>query len=132
VRHPEHPAFQDFGDVLLHGDGGSGYMRLDWFTPDGLATWGDGRLTVLGTDGYIEIRKYVDIGGGAGGNHLFIADQKACGTSIAAAVSFPLEHSSSTTCSIAPRQQCHRRTVFLRPNWRSRRKHRRNTSRKRG
>ena len=47
--------------MLLRGDGGSGYIRVDWFTPDGLATWGDGRLTILGTDGYIELRKYVDI-----------------------------------------------------------------------
>ena len=49
---------------------------LDWFTPDGLSTWGDGRLTILGTDGFIEIRKYVDIGGRTGGDHLFLVDQK--------------------------------------------------------
>ena len=61
---------------MLRGDGGSGYVRVDWFTPDGLSTWGDGRLTVLGTDGFIEIRKNVDIGGRSGGNHLFLVDQK--------------------------------------------------------
>jgi hypothetical protein len=49
---------------------------VDWFTPDGLATWGDGRLTVLGTDGYIEIRKNIDIVGRPGGSHLFLVDQK--------------------------------------------------------
>ena len=77
VRHPEHPAFQDFGDVMVRGNGGTGYIRLDWFTPAGLPTWGDGRLFILGTDGYIEARKYVDISGAkAGGNHLFIVDQK--------------------------------------------------------
>jgi predicted dehydrogenase len=76
VRHPEHPKFQDFGDVMLRGNGGTGYVRMDWFTPDGLPTWGDGRLTILGTDGYIELRKYVDIAGRPGGNHLFITDQK--------------------------------------------------------
>ena len=76
VRHPDHPAFQDLGDVMVNGDGGTGYVRLDWFTPAGLPTWGDGRLTVLGTDGYIEVRKNVDIGGREGGNHLFIADAK--------------------------------------------------------
>jgi hypothetical protein len=54
--------------------GGTGYIRVDWFTPDGLATWGDGRLTILGTDGFIEIRKNIDIGGRAGGNHLFLVD----------------------------------------------------------
>ena len=75
ARHPEHPAFQDFGDVLVRGSGGSGYIRLDWFTPAGLPTWGDPRLTILGTDGYIEIRKNVDLAGRTGGNHLFIADE---------------------------------------------------------
>ena len=49
---------------------------MDWFTPDGLNTWGDGRLTILGTEGFIEIRKNVDIGGREGGNHLFLVDQK--------------------------------------------------------
>ncbi|MFS0772768.1 Gfo/Idh/MocA family protein [Sphingomonas sp. 1P08PE] len=73
---PKHPKFQDFGDVMLHGDGGAGYIRVDWFTPDGLPTWGDGRLFILGTEGYIELRKYVDIAGRPGGNHLFIADRK--------------------------------------------------------
>ena len=76
VRHPEHPKFQDFGDVMVRGNGGTGYIRMDWFTPNGLSTWGDGRMTILGTDGYIELRKYVDIAGRPGGNHLFIVDQK--------------------------------------------------------
>ena len=76
VNHPDHPKFQDFGDVMVRGDGGTGYIRNDWFTPDGLSTWGDGRLTVIGTDGYIELRKYVDVAGRPGGNHLFIVDQK--------------------------------------------------------
>jgi predicted dehydrogenase len=77
VRHPEHPEFQDFGDVMVRGNGGTGYIRLDWFTPAGLPTWGDGRLFILGTDGYIEARKYVDISGQQkGGNLLFLVDQK--------------------------------------------------------
>jgi predicted dehydrogenase len=76
VHYTQYPAFQDFGDMVLHGDGGSGYVRVDWFTPDGLSTWGDGRLTVLGTDGFIEIRKNVDIAGREGGSHLFLVDQK--------------------------------------------------------
>jgi len=74
--HPDHPEFQDFGDVILHGDGGVGYVRVDWFTPDGLGVWGDGRLFLLGTEGYIELRKYVDIAGRKGGNHLFLVDKK--------------------------------------------------------
>jgi predicted dehydrogenase len=76
VNHPDKPAFQDFGDVMVRGNHGTGYIRLDWFTPDGLPVWGDGRLTILGTEGYIEARKYVDIGGRNGGNHLFLVDQK--------------------------------------------------------
>ncbi len=77
VHHPEHPRFEDFGDVMVRGNGGTGYIRVDWFTPAGLPTWGDGRLTVLGTDGYMELRKYVDIGGSTkGGDHLILVDQK--------------------------------------------------------
>ncbi|HSE25113.1 MAG TPA: Gfo/Idh/MocA family oxidoreductase [Pyrinomonadaceae bacterium] len=75
-HHPQYPEFQDFGDVMLRGDGGTGYIRVDWFTPDGLSTWGDGRLTIIGTDGFIEIRKNVDVAGRPGGNHLFLTDQK--------------------------------------------------------
>ena len=74
VRHPEHPAFQDFGEVMIRGNGGTGYIRVDWFTPPGLPTWGDTRLTILGTDGYVDVRKNVDLAGRAGGNHLFIVD----------------------------------------------------------
>jgi hypothetical protein len=48
--------------VTLVGDGGHGYVRVDWFTPDGLPTWGDGRLFLLGTEGTIEVRKYTDVG----------------------------------------------------------------------
>ncbi len=76
VHYPQYPEFEDFGDVMLRGNEGSGYIRVDWFTPDGLDTWGDGRLTILGTDGFIEIRKNIDIGGRTGGNHLFLVDQK--------------------------------------------------------
>ena len=76
LHYPQYPTFEDFGDVTLRGNRGTGYIRVDWFTPDGLATWGDGRLTILGTDGFIEIRKNIDIGGRPGGNHLFLADQK--------------------------------------------------------
>ena len=75
VNHPDHPRFQDFGDMMLRGDRGFGYVRVDWFTPKGLGTWGDGRLFILGTEGYIELRKYADVAGRKGGNHLFIVDQ---------------------------------------------------------
>jgi predicted dehydrogenase len=75
-QHPQYPEFEDFGDMLLQGNGGSGYVRVDWYTPAGLSTWGDGRLTILGTEGYIELRKYCDLAGRPGGNHLFLVDQK--------------------------------------------------------
>ncbi len=76
VRHPDRPRFQDFGDMILRGDRGLGYVRLDWFTPNGLGTWGDGRLFILGTDGYIEIRKYTNVAVKPQGNNLFIVDAK--------------------------------------------------------
>jgi predicted dehydrogenase len=76
LNHPQYPGLEDFGDVMLRGDHGMGYIRVDWFTPDGLATWGDGRLFVLGTDGYFEIRKNVDIAGRNLGSFLFQVDQK--------------------------------------------------------
>jgi predicted dehydrogenase len=76
LNHPQYPGLEDFGDVMLRGDHGTGYIRVDWFTPDGLATWGDGRLFVLGTDGYFEIRKNVDIAGRNLGSFLFQVDQK--------------------------------------------------------
>ncbi len=71
---PDKPGFEDFGEVLLRSDKAAGYIRVDWLTPDGLPSWGDGRLTILGTKGYIELRKYVDIAGRAGDNHLFLVD----------------------------------------------------------
>jgi predicted dehydrogenase len=76
VRHPDRPRFQDFGDMILRGDRGLGYVRLDWFTPKGLGTWGDGRLFILGTEGYIEIRKYTNVAVNKQGNNLFIVNDK--------------------------------------------------------
>jgi len=76
VNNPQYPGLEDFGDMMVRGNGGTGYIRVDWFTPDGLPTWGDGRLTILGTDGFIEIRKNVDIAGRPGGSHLFLVDKQ--------------------------------------------------------
>lgn len=77
INHPQYPNFEDYGDAVITGNGGTGVVRVDWFTPDGLKTWGDGRLTVLGTEGYMELRKYIDIEGRAGGSHLFVVDNKS-------------------------------------------------------
>jgi predicted dehydrogenase len=74
-HHRDHPKFEDFGDVIIRGDGGTGYIRVDWFTPAGLGVWGDGRLTIVGSEGYIELRKYIDIAGREGANHLFLVDR---------------------------------------------------------
>lgn len=77
LAHPQYPKFEDFGDMMIAGNGGTGYVRVDWYTPDGLGTWGDGRLFILGTEGYIELRKNINIASTlAGGNHLYIVDQK--------------------------------------------------------
>jgi len=73
---PDCPGLEDFGEVWLRGERATGYARVDWYTPDGLNTWGDGRLMILGTEGFIELRKYVDVAGRDGGDHLFLATQK--------------------------------------------------------
>ncbi|SDG26958.1 Gfo/Idh/MocA family protein [Pelagibacterium luteolum] len=73
---PNDENFQDFGEILLRSDIARGYARLDWYTPDALPNWGDGRLMILGTEGYIELRKYVDIEGRPGTDHLFIVNNK--------------------------------------------------------
>jgi predicted dehydrogenase len=75
MNNPGDPQFEDLGEVMVESDRASGYVRVDWFTPDGLPTWGDGRLTIVGTEGYIELRKYVDIAGRAGTDHLFLVDR---------------------------------------------------------
>ena len=72
---PDHPEFEDFGEASLLGNNGtSNYVRVDWFTPAGLSTWGDGRMIILGTKGYIELRKYVDVGREAAGDNVYIVD----------------------------------------------------------
>jgi len=76
-NYPEYPNFEDFGDATLIGDNGAtGYFRVDWMTPDGLSTWGDGRMTILGSDGYIEIRKYVDIAREQTGDHVYLVNHE--------------------------------------------------------
>lgn len=71
---PDHPGFQDFGEMVLRSDKGHAYVRVDWFTPDGLPTWGDGRLFIQGTEGFIELRKYTDIGRPHTTNNLFLVN----------------------------------------------------------
>jgi len=71
----QYPEFEDFGDMILRSDQATGYIRVDWYTPDGLGTWGDGRLFLLGTEGFLEARKNCDLAGRPGGEHLFLCDR---------------------------------------------------------
>ena len=72
---PQYPELDDFGDAtLLTDNGATGYFRVDWFTPDGLQGWGDGRSVILGTEGFIEQRKYMNIGTDEGSGHVFLAN----------------------------------------------------------
>ncbi|MFB5662537.1 Gfo/Idh/MocA family protein [Alteribacillus sp. HJP-4] len=73
----EYPELEDYGDATLVADNGaSNYFRVDWFTPDGLDTWGDGRTFILGTKGYIELRKYIDIMRDSKPDHLYLVNEK--------------------------------------------------------
>jgi predicted dehydrogenase len=75
--HPEYPELEDFGDATLVADNGAtNYFRVDWFTPDGLRTWGDGRMIILGTNGYIEIRKYIDVAREGSSDHVFLVNDE--------------------------------------------------------
>ena len=75
-HHPEYPELEDYGDCMLTGKNGTtNYFRVDWFTPDGLRTWGDGRVIILGTEGFIEVRKYVNLAAAEpGGGHVFLVN----------------------------------------------------------
>jgi predicted dehydrogenase len=75
-KYPEYQELEDFGEMILRSSHATGYIRVDWYTPDGLSNWGDGRLTILGTEGFIEVRKYCDIAGRPGADHLFLVDHK--------------------------------------------------------
>jgi len=74
-NNPDTPEFEDFGETSLVGNNGtSNYVRVDWFTPNGLGTWGDGRTIILGTKGYLELRKYIDVARDKRGDHLYLVD----------------------------------------------------------
>ena len=72
----QYPEFEDFGEILIKSEKANGYIRVDWYTPDALPTWGDGRLFIQGTKGYMELRKYIDIEGQDGKDHLFLVTDK--------------------------------------------------------
>lgn len=66
--------FDDFGEVLIRAPGCSAYVRVDWLSPEGLPTWGDVRLFLVGSSGSIEVRKNIDLAGRPGGDHVLLAD----------------------------------------------------------
>jgi predicted dehydrogenase len=74
--HPEYPEFEDYGEAVIEADNGARqFMRVDWLTPDGLPSWGDGRTIILGTRGYIELRKYLDLARDNTDSHLYIVNE---------------------------------------------------------
>jgi predicted dehydrogenase len=74
---PQTPELEDYGEATLLGDNGStNFIRVDWFTPPGLGTWGDGRTLILGTKGYLELRKYIDVARDRSGDHVYLVDDK--------------------------------------------------------
>lgn len=106
VATPQYPDFQDFGEMMLRAGDVRAYVRLDWFTPDAAPNWGDGRLTLVGTDGFIELRKYMDIGGKPGTDHVFLVngseetrfDAKEAGTPYFARLRDDITNRTETAC----------------------------------
>lgn len=88
---PDYPDLEDFGEAhLLGNSGATNFIRVDWLTPDASRVWGDGRLLILGTKGYIELRKYVEVGRGEGGDQLYLVNDKVeQHLSLAGKVGFP-------------------------------------------
>ncbi|MBK1795162.1 Gfo/Idh/MocA family oxidoreductase [Devosia sp. WQ 349] len=110
-NNPHRPGLQDVGDAHVRTQNTTGYVRVDWYTPEGLPTWGDGRLTILGTEGYIELRKYVDIDGKSGDNHLFLVDKKGVHYKDCSGVELPfgrqfLDDVRNRTETAMPQERC--------------------------
>lgn len=75
-NNPSTPELEDYGDATLVGDNGASFFfKVDWFTPDGLDVWGDGRTFITGTEGTIELRKYINVGEENSGDHLYLVTQ---------------------------------------------------------
>lgn len=88
--HPEYPELEDFGEASLRLDNGiSCYSRVDWFTPGGLRTWGDGRTFIVGTKGSMELRKYVDLARGPGGKLFLVTDKEELEINCKGTIGFP-------------------------------------------
>ena len=110
-NNPQRPGLQDVGDAHLRTDSATGYIRVDWFTPSGLPTWGDGRLTILGTEGYIELRKYIDIAGRPGTDHLFLVNAEGprhidCSATVLPFGALFLDDVRNRTQTAMPQERC--------------------------
>lgn len=76
-HNPDHPDFCDWGECSLVADNkATCYFRVDWFTPDGMGAWGDGRVFIIGTEGTIEIRKYLDVASSPSGDNVYFVDKE--------------------------------------------------------
>ena len=75
LNNADKPELEDFGEISMTADNGASfYTRVDWFTCDGQATWGDGRTFILGTEGNIECRKYNDVARQAPASKVFLTN----------------------------------------------------------
>ena len=75
---PDKPELEDFGEAVISSDHATAYFRVDWYTPDALPTWGDGRLFLLGTEGSIEVRKYCNVGVSARKDNIYLVNHEEC------------------------------------------------------
>ncbi len=75
-RHPVYPGLESFGEMSLTGNNDTSfYSRVDWYTPDGMPVWGDGRTFILGSTGSLEVRKYIDLNRQVPAAKIFLTDQ---------------------------------------------------------
>lgn len=88
-NYPQHGELEDFGDATLRGQHSTGYFRVDWFSPAGLPVYGDNRCFIVGTRGTLELRKTCDLAGRAGGDHLFLTDERGIHYMDCSAVELP-------------------------------------------
>ena len=90
-NHPDLPELEDFGEAHLIGNNGTtSFFRVDWLTPEASRIWGDGRTFILGTEGYIELRKFIEVGRGEGGDQLYLVNNEVeYRASLAGKVGFP-------------------------------------------
>ena len=117
VNNPQYPGFEDFGDMMVRGDGGTGYIRVDWFTPDGLADVGrrpadHPRHRRLHRDPQEHRHRRTS----RRQSPVPRRPERDALHRLPARSSCRTAGSSSTTSSIGPRRRCRRRTASWRPS----------------